>query len=124
MTTVAAAVVPALLVVLAFVNPGVKVAQVDLHDGSVWITARSAQKLGRFNAQIKELNGGVVANRDQFDVLQSGPDVLLVEAGAATVVDPAAVSLSTPVALPAVASFCCPTATTKASRWTVPIAMR
>ncbi|WP_286189146.1 hypothetical protein [Sanguibacter hominis] len=101
MTTVAAAVVPALLVVLAFVNPGVKVAQVDLHDGSVWITARSAQKLGRFNAQIKELNGGVVANRDQFDVLQSGPDVLLVEAGAATVVDPAAVSLSTPVALPA-----------------------
>ena len=50
MTTVAAAVVPALLVVLALVNPGVKVAQVDLHDGSVWITARSAQKLGRFNA--------------------------------------------------------------------------
>jgi len=101
MTTVAAAVVPALLVVLAFVNPGVKVAQVDLHDGAVWITAKTSQKLGRFNAQIKELNGGVVANRDQFDVLQSGADVLLVEAGAATVVDPATVSLSTPVVLPA-----------------------
>lgn len=104
MTTVAAAVVPALLVVLALVNPGVKVAQVDLHDGSVWITARTAQKLGRFNAQVKELNGGVVANRDQFDVLQSGSDVLLVETGAATIVDPAAVALSTPVVLPAGAS--------------------
>lgn len=97
----AIALVPALLVVLAFVNPGVKVSQVDLNDGSVWLTAQNKQRLGRFNAQIQELNGGVVPSQQSFDVLQSGSDVLLVEPDSVTVVDPAALVLGTTVELPA-----------------------
>ncbi|MGO1316752.1 MAG: Ig-like domain-containing protein, partial [Cellulomonadaceae bacterium] len=101
-TTMAAiAVVPALLAVLALVNPGVKVSQVDLNDGSVWLTNTSQRKLGRYNAQVKELNGGLVPAEQRFDVLQDGSDVLLTEPAAVSVVDPAAVTLATQVAVPA-----------------------
>ncbi|GHG46749.1 ATPase AAA [Flavimobilis marinus] len=100
-TTVGAAtLVPVLLAVLAIINPGVKVSQVDLNDGSVWLTNKAQQKLGRFNSQIGELDGGL-ASEPALDVLQAGSDVLLLENGKVTVVDPASVSATTQLSLPA-----------------------
>lgn len=99
-TAAAIAVVPALLAVLALVSPGVKVAQVDLNDGAVWLTNTNQLKLGRYNSQIGELNAGLVTSDRAFDVLQDGSDVLLTEPGKVSVVDPGAVTLTTQVTLP------------------------
>lgn len=96
----AAGLVPVVLATLALVNPGVKIAQVDLNDGGVWLTQRNAQKLARFSTQVSELNGGLVTQGgSSFEVLQSGSDVVLVEPGALTIVDPAAVVLTSRVEL-------------------------
>ena len=90
-TTVAAVIVPVALAAFALVYPGATVSQVDLNDGAVWVTNDSALKLGRYNAQVGELNSGLVAVQRGFDVVQDGGDVLLVDGGAVGIVDPAAV---------------------------------
>ncbi len=98
-TTAAAVVtVPAVVAVLALLNPGFPLARVELNDGAVWLTATQEQKLGRYNVQVDELNAGLVAEQGTFDVLQDGADVVLVEPGRISVVDPASVSLTTQVA--------------------------
>ncbi|WP_448061131.1 Ig-like domain-containing protein [Cellulomonas hominis] len=101
--TSAAAVVtvPAVLAVLAIVNPGFPLARVDLNDGAVWLTSTSTLQLGRYNAQVEELNAGLVTTGGRFDVLQDAGDVLLVEPASVSVVDPATVTLTTQVALTA-----------------------
>src|SRR5690625_3146118 len=76
-----------LLASLAIANEGVPLSQLELHDGSVWITSQSEMKLGRYNTQIDELDGGLVANSGKFDVLQDGDDVIVVEPTEAAVVD-------------------------------------
>ncbi len=100
LTTVAASAVPVVIAVLAVVYPGVPVAQVDLHDGSVWLTNTTERKLGRYNAQIDELNAGLVTPALDFDVLQDESDVLLTENGKASVVDAASVTLAAQVTVP------------------------
>ncbi|MBO1752411.1 fibronectin type III domain-containing protein [Actinotalea sp. BY-33] len=85
---------------LALMYPGAPVAQVDLNDGAVWLTNTSQQKLGRFNMQIEELNAGLVATTSDFDVLQDAQDVLLVEPGKVSAVDPAGVVLAGEAAVP------------------------
>lgn len=97
---VAGITVPAVLAVLAIINPGVKIAEVDLNDGAVWVTNTQALKLGRFNATVKELNGGLVAADPTFDVRQDAQDVLLVEPSKVSVVDPASVTLATQAEIP------------------------
>ena len=92
--------VPAVIAVLALVNPGFPLARVDLNDGGVWLTATSSLQLGRFNAQVEELNAGLVAAGTTFDVLQDAGDVLLVEPGTVSVVDPASVTLTTRATVP------------------------
>ncbi len=93
-TSAAAAIaVPVLVVVLALVNQGFPLARLDLNDGAVWLTATSQLRLGRYNAQIDELNAGLVAKSADFDVLQDAGDVVLVERGTISVVDPRSVSL-------------------------------
>lgn len=96
----AAATVPVLAVTLAIIHPGAPVSQVDLNDGAVWLTSASAAMLGRYNPQIDELNAGLPATGD-FDVLQDEQDVLLVEPGVVSVVDPAGVLLSAQALVPA-----------------------
>ena len=93
-STVAAAVVPVALATLAIVYPGATVSQVDLNDGAVWVTNDSALKLGRYNAQIDELNAGLVPTQRGFDVIQEGGDVLLHDGPRLAVVDPASVTLT------------------------------
>ncbi|MFB9954261.1 Ig-like domain-containing protein [Cellulomonas denverensis] len=100
-STAAVVTVPAVLATLAVVNPGFPLAQVELNDGAVWLTATSTLQLGRYNAQVEELNAGLVAKSGDFDVRQEGSDVLLVEPGSLTVVDPASVSAAAEVPVPA-----------------------
>ncbi|GEK19531.1 Ig-like domain-containing protein [Cellulomonas xylanilytica] len=100
-TTAAAVVtVPVLVLVLALFDQGFPLARLDLNDGGVWLTATSKLQLGRYNAQVEELNGGLSAAGSTFDVLQDEGDVLLVEPGSIAVVDPASVTLATQVAVP------------------------
>ncbi|MBC7291761.1 MAG: Ig-like domain-containing protein, partial [Actinotalea sp.] len=99
-TTVGAVVLPAVVAVLAVVHPGAPVSQVDLHDGSVWLTNAAQLKLGRYNPQVEELNAGLVAASADLDVLQDGSAVVLTEPGAVGVVDPASVSLAARTAVP------------------------
>jgi hypothetical protein len=102
-TASAAAVVtvPAVIAVLALVNQGFPLARVDLNDGGVWLTSTGSLQLGRFNAQVEELNAGLVTTGVTFDVLQDAGNVLLVEPGTISVVDPASVTLTTRVQVPA-----------------------
>ncbi|KGM11969.1 Ig-like domain-containing protein [Cellulomonas bogoriensis] len=96
----AAVTVPAVAAALAVIYPGAPVSQVDLHDGTVWLTNTTAAKLGRYNPQVDELNGGLVAGTSDFDVLQDAGDVLLTEPGWVSVVDPASVVLAAQAAVP------------------------
>lgn len=100
-STAAVVTVPAVLATLAVVNPGFPLAQVELNDGAVWLTATNTLQLGRYNAQVEELNAGLVAKSGDFDVRQEGSDVLLVEPGTLTVVDPASVAAAAEVPVPA-----------------------
>lgn len=100
-STAAVVTVPAVIATLALVNPGFPLAQVDLNDGAVWLTSTSTLQVGRYNAQVEELNAGLVATSTEFDVLQDAGDVLIVEAGTVTVVDPAGVTAAAQVAVPA-----------------------
>ncbi|HEY0215370.1 MAG TPA: hypothetical protein VGC57_03135, partial [Cellulomonas sp.] len=93
--------VPAVVATLALVNPGFPLAQVDLNDGAVWLTSTSTLQLGRYNAQVEELNAGLISTSTEFDVLQEAGDVLLVEPGTISVVDPAGVTVAAQVAVPA-----------------------
>lgn len=99
-TTVAAASVPAVIATLAIVYPGVPVSQVDLNDGTVWLTNTSELKLGRYNPQVEELNAGLIAMSADLDVRQDAQDVLLVEPGRLSVVDPASVTLAAQTTVP------------------------
>ena len=92
--------VPALVATLAVLHPGAAVSQVDLNDGTVWLTATNVQKVGRYNPTIEEINAGLVLKTSDFDVLQDGMDVLIVEPNRVAVVDPALVSLGAMVDVP------------------------
>lgn len=98
--SVSALTVPAVLATLAVIHPGTPVSQVDLHDGAVWLTNESQRALGRYNPAVDELNAGLVPESAEFDVLQDGDDVLLVESSSLSVVDTAAVTLAARTALP------------------------
>ena len=100
-TVVGGGVVPAVVLTLALVHPGASVAQVELHDGAVWLTNAAQLKLGRYNPAVDELNAGLVAGSADIDVRQDGQDVLLVEPGRVGIVDPAAVAITAEVAVPA-----------------------
>lgn len=100
-STAAVVTVPAVVATLALINPGFPLAQVDLNDGAVWLTSTSTLQVGRYNAQVEELNAGLVATSTEFDVLQDAGEVLIVEPGAVTVVDPAGVTATAEITVPA-----------------------
>lgn len=100
-STAAVVSVPAVVATLALANPGFPLAQVDLNDGAVWLTSTSTLQVGRYNAQIEELNAGLTSTSAEFDVLQEAGDVLIVEPGMVSVVDPANVTATSQVAVPA-----------------------
>src|SRR5690625_6999587 len=91
---------PVLLATLALVNQGVPLSQLELNDGTVWLTSNAEMKMGRYNPRIDELDGGLVASSGKFDVRQDANDVILVEPTTATVVDVTTVAAAVEVPIP------------------------
>ncbi|KRA25038.1 hypothetical protein ASD65_11835 [Microbacterium sp. Root61] len=81
---------------MAFVYQGFPTTEVDLHDGGVWVTKKSSLLVGHFNHESQVLDGGLRAASDDYDILQTGSTVLVVDSsqGTVTTVDPAMVTLA------------------------------
>ncbi|QKJ18189.1 Ig-like domain-containing protein [Microbacterium hominis] len=88
--------------VLAVVYEGNPTTEVDLHDGSVWVTKESSLLVGHFNHPSRVLDGGLRTVSEEYDILQSGDDVLVVdEAGSSiTRVDTTNVMLTDSATVP------------------------
>ena len=88
---------------MAFVYQGLPTTEVDLHDGGVWVTKQSSLLVGHFNHESKVLDGGLRTTSDEYDILQSGGTVLVVDeaSSSVTVVDPAMVALADAANVPA-----------------------
>lgn len=78
---IVAAVLAAVLVVSAFLHPGVAAKEVELNDGGVWVTSTRDRLAGHLNYQSRTLDGGLQPATTTFDVTQAGNDVLLAEGG-------------------------------------------
>ncbi|MDQ4215245.1 Ig-like domain-containing protein [Microbacterium sp. ASV81] len=87
---------------MAFAYEGNPTAEVDLHDGGVWLTKTASLLVGHFNNESRVLDGGLRAASENYDVLQAGGTVLVTDHGSSTLtaVDPARVSLGDAVAVP------------------------
>ncbi|MGK9222243.1 MULTISPECIES: Ig-like domain-containing protein [unclassified Microbacterium] len=87
---------------MAFAYDGNPTTEVDLHDGSVWITRSSSLLVGHFNHESRLLDGSLRTTSERYDIRQDGGNVLVVdEADAAVaVVNPSTVSLGDRVELP------------------------
>lgn len=87
---------------MAFVYQGFPTTEVDLNDGGVWVTKKQSLLVGHFNHESRVLDGGLRTTSDDYDILQSGATVLVVDASASTVtsVDPAMVNLTDAADLP------------------------
>lgn len=88
--------------VLAFIDPGVPSADVELHDGGVWLTNQSTLMVGHLNHPSQVLDGAVRTATSQFDVLQD-QDLILVHDWAnnvVSVVNPATMASEADVVLP------------------------
>ncbi|MEI3848696.1 MULTISPECIES: Ig-like domain-containing protein [unclassified Microbacterium] len=87
---------------MALAYEGNPTAEVDLHDGGVWITKSSSMLVGHFNNESRVLDGGLRAAGDQYDVLQDGGTVLVSDTSASTLtaVDPARVAMEQSVPVP------------------------
>ena len=81
------AAVAAVLVVVLVAGLGVAIAAAsgfespkpDLHDGGVWVTRRSEQRVGRMNVEINTIDVSLDAAAREFDVLQSGSHVFVMQ---------------------------------------------
>ena len=78
---------------MAFVYDGFPTTEVDLHDGGVWVTKQSSLLIGHFNHESQVLDGGLRTASDEYDILQSGDDVVMVDSAdsSVTAIDPAMV---------------------------------
>ncbi|WP_295013505.1 Ig-like domain-containing protein [uncultured Microbacterium sp.] len=87
---------------MAFAYEGNPTAEVDLHDGGVWLTKTSSLLVGHFNNESRVLDGGLRAASENYDVLQAGGTVLVDDQGSSTLaaVDPARVALGDAVTVP------------------------
>ncbi|WP_285726614.1 Ig-like domain-containing protein [Psychromicrobium xiongbiense] len=65
------------LVAAAVIYPGFKTTDVNLNDGSVWVTNRSKSLVGHLNVQSRILDGGFSATTSGFDVLQQASQVFM-----------------------------------------------
>ncbi len=104
--TVVSAVVIALIagvpLTFAVLHPGFPITDVDLTSRDVWVTNGEQLLGGRLNRQIDELNGSVVASSPNFDVLQDGDTLFLVDpdAGRVESVNPASTEVTSAIDLP------------------------
>ncbi|WP_344204063.1 Ig-like domain-containing protein [Aeromicrobium alkaliterrae] len=97
------ALVSSLLVVLAFRADGTPVTDVELHDGSVWVSNSQRLLIGRLNPQIKQLDLGVSTDSADVDIFQNASTVFIDNQGDTRTlrqVDVARAVASDPVELP------------------------
>ncbi|KQZ11994.1 hypothetical protein ASD19_01705 [Microbacterium sp. Root53] len=87
---------------MAVAYEGNPTTELDLHDGSVWITKADEQWVGHFNSESQVLDGRLVTPSADFDVLQDGDRILMQDLGDGTLgpVDNVGVSLGDRVQLP------------------------
>lgn len=85
MGSVAASLSAVLALVVAVVHPGVDVAEVELHDGGVWVTNSSLRLVGHLNYPARQLDSALRAGSGVFDVFQSGDDVAVYDGEASSV---------------------------------------
>ena len=64
---------------MAFVYEGFPTTEVDLHDGGVWVTKKQSLLVGHFNHESRVLDGGLRTTSEDYDVLQAGTTVLVVD---------------------------------------------
>ena len=91
------------LTTMAVFYKGEPTTEVDLHDGGVWVTKQASLMVGHFNHESKVLDGGLRTTGADYDILQSGATVLVVDSTDSTVtsVDPGRVTLTDATTLPA-----------------------
>ncbi|MDT0182708.1 Ig-like domain-containing protein [Microbacterium sp. ARD31] len=84
------------LTTMAFLYDGFPTTEVDLHDGGVWVTKQSSLLVGHFNYESRVLDGGLRTASEEYDILQSGDDIVVVDqaASSVTAIDPAMVTMT------------------------------
>ncbi|WP_345184825.1 Ig-like domain-containing protein [Microbacterium panaciterrae] len=87
---------------MALAYQGNPTAEVDLHDGGVWLTKTSSLLVGHFNNESHVLDGGLRAAGENYDVLQAGGTVLVTDRTSSTLtaIDPARVVMGDAVTVP------------------------
>jgi len=102
-TVTAIALVAGGTLTVAALHPGFPVADVELTSRDVWVTNGELLRGGRLNKQIDELNASVTASSPDFDVLQDGDALFLVDPDRHRLesVDPASTAVTSSVDLPA-----------------------
>jgi hypothetical protein len=104
-TTTSGTLVAALIATIAVVSGGYTAQRLDLGDAAVWVTNQARQVVGRANTSVHELNTVVTADSSNFEVVQQGSTVLVVDRGSSSlgILDPATAEVSESVPLPPVA---------------------
>src|SRR4051812_15638507 len=90
-------------VTIAVLYKGFPISDVELTARDVWVTNSNQQLAGRLNMQIKELNGATNIAGIDFDVMQNGEDVFVLNRDSSVVerVDPAYTTLGQSITVPA-----------------------
>ena len=90
------------MLVLALSAAGTPGTQAELNDGGVWVTNSSGSEYSRFIKAIRQQDSPGSVDSTDFDILQSGSRVLIVDrsTGSVRVVDPSTTRPSPPIALP------------------------
>lgn len=91
--TAVAAAAALLIAGLGFFHQGVPAAEVELHDGGVWIVNQSRLMVGHLNYEAKTQDSGLRVEAANTDLLQSGNNVLVTGGDTVQPLDPASVSL-------------------------------
>ena len=87
---------------IAALHPGFPISDVELTSRDVWVTNGEQLLGGRLNRQIDELNGSVIASSPNFDVLQDGDTLFMVDpdAGRVESVNPASTEVTSAIDVP------------------------
>lgn len=96
------ALVIAIPLTLAAVHPGFPATHVEMLGRDVWVTNGNAERAGRLNAQISEIDASVSLDSKKLDVVQDGDNVFIHDKGAGTLgrVDPNYTDLREQIAVP------------------------
>ncbi|RQP08986.1 MAG: tandem-95 repeat protein [Microbacteriaceae bacterium] len=101
-TVTAISLVAGTTLTVAALHPGFPVTDVELTSRDVWVTNGELLRGGRLNKQIDELNASVTASSPDFDVLQDGDALFLIDPDNNRLesVDPASTAVTSSVDLP------------------------